>query len=112
MNHETVAVLATLGCHPERVEDEQRRLGAVDRPADNEPRERVEDDAAVDLAVARRVLGDVGHPQLVRPVTTERATVAAKRKSACGLFRIIREARTALRRGGGRTRRYFHENSR
>ncbi|HZV27634.1 MAG TPA: hypothetical protein VFG00_15255 [Acidothermaceae bacterium] len=62
MNHETVAVLAALGCHPERVEDEQRRLCAVDRPVDDEAGERVEDDAAVDLALAGGVLGDVGHP--------------------------------------------------
>ena len=57
-----VAILSMLGGHPERVEDEQRRLAAVDRPADDEPGERVEDDAAVDLALAGRVLGDVGHP--------------------------------------------------
>jgi hypothetical protein len=70
---ETVAVLAALGGHAEGVEHEQRGLGAVDRPADHVAGERVRDDAAVDLALAGRVLGDVGHPQLVGAVAPERA---------------------------------------
>ena len=78
MNHEAVAVLAALGGHAEGVEDELRGLGAVDRPADDLARERVEDDAAVDLALARRMLGDVGHPQLVGSVAAERATAPGR----------------------------------
>ena len=38
----------------------------VDRPADHAAGEGVEHDRAVDLALAGGVLGDVGHPQLVR----------------------------------------------
>ena len=66
MDHQADAVLRGAGRHPERGGDERGRLGAVDRPADDEARERVEHDTAVDLALAGGVLGDVGHPQLVR----------------------------------------------
>ena len=70
--YDQVAVgAAPARCHPERVEHQGRGLGRVDRPADDEPGERVEDDAVVDLALPGGVLGDVGHPQLVRRVTRE-----------------------------------------
>lgn len=62
---------APSGGHAERVEHERGRLGAVDRPADDHARERVQHDAAVELAFARRVLGDVGHPQLVQARAAE-----------------------------------------
>lgn len=41
MNHETVVVLATVGRHPERVEDEERRLGAVDAHLPHDRLDRV-----------------------------------------------------------------------
>jgi hypothetical protein len=56
---------ASAGGHAERVEDEPGGLGAVDGPADDHARERVQDDAAVELALPGRVFGDIGHPQLI-----------------------------------------------
>lgn len=43
----------------------------VDRPADHLSRVAVQDDAAVALALSRRVLGDVCEPQLVRTIGRE-----------------------------------------
>jgi hypothetical protein len=63
-----------VGGHAERVADQGGRLGAADRPADDEPRERVQDDAAADLALAGEMLGDVGHPEQIRAVAGEVAT--------------------------------------
>jgi hypothetical protein len=62
MYDEPVSLVAAGGGHAERVGHQHRRLGAFDRPADDEPREGIEHDAAVDLALSRGVLGDVGHP--------------------------------------------------
>ena len=73
VDHEPVAVFAALGGHPDRVEHQERGLGVVDRPANHEAGERVEDHAAVHLSLAGRVLRDVGHPQLVRAIAPERA---------------------------------------
>jgi len=42
-----------------------------DRPADDPAAEGVEDGGQVDLALLRRVLGDVHHPQAVRPLHRE-----------------------------------------
>jgi hypothetical protein len=47
------------------VDHEGRFAATVDGPADHSAREEVEHDAAVDLALTGRVLGDVGQPQLV-----------------------------------------------
>ena len=55
-------------CDPRSGVNHCSELGADvvgDRPSDDAPREHVEDGAAVDLAFSRRVLGDVGAPQLV-----------------------------------------------
>jgi len=57
--------LALLDRHPERVCRQAGGRVVADRPADHAAAERVEHDRAVDLALARRVLGDVGHPELV-----------------------------------------------
>ena len=73
MDHQAVLAVAPADRHAQRIEDQRRGLGAVDRPADDEAREGVQDDAAVELALTRRVLGDVGHPQLVGPAATELA---------------------------------------
>jgi hypothetical protein len=51
VDHQFVIGASPAGCHAERVEDECGGLGAVDRPADHEPRERVEDDGTVDLVL-------------------------------------------------------------
>jgi hypothetical protein len=73
MYYEAIGAIAADCGHAERVGHQDRRLRAFDRPADDEPREGVEDDAAVDLALPCRVLGDVGHPQLVGPVAAKDA---------------------------------------
>lgn len=52
---------------------EPRGQGAVDGPADDHPGEGVEHDTAVEPALARGVLGDVGQPQLVRARAREHA---------------------------------------
>ena len=65
VDHDTFG-LAVLDRHAEGVDDEVRRLGRVDRPADDPAGEGVEHDRAVHLALAGAVLGDVGQPQPVR----------------------------------------------
>ena len=57
--------------HVERVRDQRRGLGGVDRPADDAPGVGVQDDGAVHLALAGAVFGDVGDPQLVASVAVE-----------------------------------------
>src|SRR5665213_2721868 len=48
------------------IRDSQRCLtAAVDGPTDHLAREEIKHDAAIDLALPSRVLGDVGQPQLV-----------------------------------------------
>jgi hypothetical protein len=57
------------------------------------PREGVEHDAAVDLALPCRVLGDVGHPQLIEPVASELAPDEVQRgdlRQACALGQTAR----------------------
>src|SRR5438128_8794907 len=66
-------VLSSSTCHPERVARQCRSWVVADRPADHAPAERVENDRAVHLALAGRVLGDVGHPELVGPLANEHA---------------------------------------
>jgi hypothetical protein len=50
--------------HAQGVGGHIRPLGGVDRPAVHAPRPRIQDDAAVQLALTGRVLGDIGYPQL------------------------------------------------
>jgi hypothetical protein len=52
--------LASLDGHPEGVGDQSGGRDRVDRPADDPTAPYVEDDSAIDLALSRRVLGDVG----------------------------------------------------
>jgi hypothetical protein len=56
---------AGLDRHPERVGNQRRGRGGVDRPADHPARAGVQHDGAVQLAFAGGVLGDVGDPQLI-----------------------------------------------
>ena len=73
MDHRPADRVALLDRHPERVAGQRRGRVVADRPADDAAAERVEHDRAVDLALAGRVLGDVGQPQLVGPVAAELA---------------------------------------
>ncbi len=73
MDHQPVLGAAAARGHAERVEHQSRGLRAVDGPADDEPAEGVQHDAAVDLALPRGVLGDVGHPQLIGALAREGA---------------------------------------
>src|SRR2546428_4448824 len=57
--------------HPERVEREIVRDALVHRPADGEARTEIEDHRQVEPTLARRNVGDVGDPRLVRPSTLE-----------------------------------------
>src|SRR6266576_1621535 len=57
--------------HAERAGGQPGPLGGVDRPADDPPRPGIQDYAAVHLAFAGGVLGDVGDPQLVRAGAAE-----------------------------------------
>jgi len=57
--------------HAQRVVDQCRLATPIDGPADHLAAEGVEHDAAVDLALPGRVLGDVGEPQDVRTVDGE-----------------------------------------
>src|ERR1700733_2272981 len=60
-----------LAGHAESVVDQRRLAAPVDGPADDPAAEGVGDHAAVDLALARWVLGDVGEPQRVGAVDGE-----------------------------------------
>lgn len=71
MDHEPVAVLAALGGHPERVEDQRRCLCRVNGPANDLATERVQDRSAVDLPFTSGVLGDISQPQLIRRLAPE-----------------------------------------
>jgi hypothetical protein len=57
--------------HAECVDHEGGAHVVVDRPADDPARVGVKDCGAVDLSFIGGVLGDVGHPQLVRAVDDE-----------------------------------------
>jgi hypothetical protein len=59
--------------HAEGVRGEVGSLGAVDGPADDTAAQHVYDDAAVDLALAGGMLGDVGDLEPVRAVGGELA---------------------------------------
>ena len=73
VDDEPITIVSALGGHSERVEHQRGGLGAVDRPAGHEPGERVQNHAAVDLALVGRVLGDIGDPEGVGTITTEDA---------------------------------------
>jgi hypothetical protein len=60
-----------LAGHRQSVVDEGGLAAPVDGPADDSAAIGVEDHAAVDLALPRRVLGDIGEPQDVGPVNGE-----------------------------------------
>ena len=60
-----------LARHHDGVVDEGGLAAPVDGPAHDPAAVGVEDGAAVDLALARRVLGDVGEPEHVGPVHGE-----------------------------------------
>src|SRR5918995_2653712 len=66
-----VARVALADGHAERVGDQRRVLGRVDRPADHSPGEQVEHDGAVHLAFPGGVLGDVGDPEPVWVLPSE-----------------------------------------
>jgi hypothetical protein len=53
--------------HVEGVQDELGAQMVGHRPADDPPREGVQDHRQVQPALTGALLGDVGHPQLVRP---------------------------------------------
>lgn len=65
--------VALLDRHPERVARQPCGGVVADRPADDAAAERVEHDRAVDLALPRGVLGDVGQPELVWPLAPKDA---------------------------------------
>ena len=62
--------VAMVDGHAQGVGDQRSGLVAVDRPAHHPTREHIQHHTAIQLALSSRVLGDVGHPQLVgcRPV--------------------------------------------
>jgi hypothetical protein len=67
MNHRPIRQrVAVVDGHAEGVGDQRGGLVAVDRPAHHPTREHIQDDAAVHLAFPGGMLGDIGHPQLVR----------------------------------------------
>jgi hypothetical protein len=71
MDQRAGAGLATFDGHAERGVDHRRRRPAVQRPAHHPTGPGVENHAAVQLSLSGRVLGDVGHPQLVRALPSE-----------------------------------------
>jgi len=63
-----VAVRSLIDGHAQCIGDERSTRPRVDRPADHPARPGVEDHRAVHLALSRRMLGDIGDPQLIRLV--------------------------------------------
>jgi hypothetical protein len=57
--------------HVQGIDDQGRVLAAVDRSPNDSAAEGVHHGAAVDLALPRRMLGDVRDPELVRRQTVE-----------------------------------------
>ena len=53
-----------------------------DAPADDAPREDVDDEGHVDEAAPRRHVGQVRHPELIRPGRGERSTRSSRRSVA------------------------------
>jgi hypothetical protein len=66
VNHGSAEGVALGDGHPEGVGDERGVRACVDRPTDHSSGEHVEHHRAVDLALAGRMLGDVGDPEPVR----------------------------------------------
>ena len=87
--------------HPERVGGERGGRVVADRPADHASAVGVENDRAVHLALADRVLGNVGQPQLIRAFPTESAVDQivrarlARHPSSFRRSRATRDARAA-----------------
>ena len=57
--------------HSQSVRHQRRRLRTVDRPPDDSPRKRIQDNSAVNFTFARGMFGDIRDPQLVRLVAGE-----------------------------------------
>jgi hypothetical protein len=62
--------VAVVDRHAQRIGNQRGGLMGVDRPAHHPAGEHIQHHTAIQLALPSRVLGDVGHPQLVgcRPV--------------------------------------------
>src|SRR5437899_2960474 len=85
--------------HPERVEREVVRDALVHRPADGEARTEIEDHRQVEPTLARRNVGDVGDPRLVRPSTLE-----LPRQDVGGDGKRMPRLRRDPKQGGGAVR--------
>ncbi len=102
MDHGAAALgFALFYGHPERVGGERGGRVVADRPADHASAVGVENDRAVHLALAGRVLGNVGQPQLIRAFPTESAVDQivrarlARHPSSFRRSRATRDARAA-----------------
>ena len=80
-----------------------------DRPAHDPAGEHVQDDRAVDPALAGAVLGDVGDPQPVRPVSANRRSTRSSWQAGAGWLRAVGASRGGVDLGdwsrSGRRRR-------
>src|SRR5918994_4222211 len=94
-----VARVALADGHAERVGDQRRVLGRVDRPADHSPGEQVEHDGAVHLAFPGGVLGDVGDPEPVWVVASEVPVDEVAGGGLVGDAPVLRATRQALQAG-------------
>ncbi len=68
-----LASVASPDGHLQGVDDELGTEVISDRPADDATREGIDHSRQVDLALCRRVLGDVAHPEGIGPVDGELA---------------------------------------
>ena len=82
--------------HAQGIRYERCRGMGIDRPAYDAAAERIEDDRAVHLAFAGRVLGDVRHPQLIATLAFELPLHAIRRASDMGIASVSRSAREPL----------------
>lgn len=71
MNQSTGRWASIRNGHSQGVCHQCRSLRTVDRPTDDLPRKRIQDNSAVDFSFARGMFRDIGDPQRVRLVAGE-----------------------------------------
>ena len=77
---QSIRLAASPDRHDERVGDQLRRHAGAHRPADDAPREEVDDGRHIEPALGRPDVGEVGDPLLVRPLRRELAIEKVRRQ--------------------------------
>jgi hypothetical protein len=88
-----------LDSHSQRVGDQRCFGPAVDRPADDTATEGIENHGTVHLALAGRVLGDVGDPELIATIPLEVPSNTILGRGDVGHASVAGPPRNALKPG-------------